>query len=429
MTLFKKIQSRLKYNPLQNARKNGVAMLMAMTSLILMIYLASEVSKDSTLEYVVNSQEINRIKAYYAARNSMDVALLRIKIYQQVSGMQLPPGFAQEIDQIWKFPFAWPLPLVGGMSTNDKDSSEEKSKEALFDGQYDHMISDEGSKIDINDLASPSEVLRTTTAKQLLNIFEQQLESNDEFRDQYQNFNFTELINRITDWMTDTQDNQSKNGGDKRAAFQALGEDYPPNRGFRTLDELRLVPGMTDEFYNLLAPQITIYGSKAINPNLASSKVLKSLDKGISDESIKEVLERRDDPDKGGPFKGASSDECRNDFKNFITGLGSQLSAEFDKIPFSCDKVLNFRIQATGRSGAGKGAVQKKLVAVVVDINKVASQVKSYVDKEKKDAQSQQQQAAGTPPPGGGKTGPTSGVQTKEPLPKGRPRIVYWSEI
>ncbi len=302
MSLFKTLQKRLKYNPLRNTGKNGIAMLMAMTSLILMIYLASEVSKDSTIEYVVNSQEINRIKAYYAARNSMDVALLRIKIYQQVATMQLPPGFAQEIDQIWKFPFAWPLPIVGGMSSSDKESSDEKSKDALFDGQYDHMISDEGSKIDINDLASPSEVLRTMTSKQILNIFQQQIDSNDAFRDQYQNFNFGELVNRITDWISDTQDNQSKNGGDKRAAFQSLGEDYPPNRGFRTLDELRLIPGMTDEFYTLLAPQITIYGAKAINPNLAPSKVLKSLDKGINDESIKEVLERRDDPDKGGPF-------------------------------------------------------------------------------------------------------------------------------
>lgn len=429
MSLFKIIQKRLKYNPLRKTRKNGIAMLMAMTSLILMVYLASEVTKDSAIEYIVNSQEINRIKAYYAARNSMEVALLRIKIYQQVATMQLPPGFAQEIDNLWKFPFGWPLPITGAMSSSDKDSSEETSKAALFDGQYDHIISDEGSKIDINDLASPSEVLRTTTAKQILNIFQQQLDTNDAFRDQYQNFNFTELVNRITDWITDNPNNQSKNGGDKRAAFQSLGEDYPPNRGFRTLDELRLIPGMTDEFYTLLAPQITIYGSKAINPNLAPSKVLKSLDKGINDESIKEVLERRDDPDKGGPFKGATSDECRKDFQTFITGFGSQLEPDFDKIPFTCDKVLNFRIQATGRSGSGKGAVQKKLTAIVIDINKIASQVKSYVDKEKKDQQQQQQQSSGqatVPPP---KTGLTSGAQKKEPLPKGRPRIVYWSEI
>jgi general secretion pathway protein K len=311
------------------------------------------------------------------------------------------------------------------MSSSDKDSSEEKSKAALFDGQYDHMISDEGSKIDINDLASPSEILRTTTAKQILNIFEQHLENNDAFRDQYQNFNFIELINRITDWISDTPDHQSKNGGDKRAAFQSLGEGYPPNRGFRTLDELRLIPGMTDEFFSLLSPQITIYGSKSINPNLAPFKVLRSLDKGINDESIKEALLRRDDPEKGGPFKGANSDECRNDFKNFIAGFGSQLTPEFDKIPFSCDKILNFRIQATGRSGSGKGAVQKKLTTVIIDINKVAAQVKSYVDKEKKEAQESSGASSDTP----SKTRPTSGPQTKEPLPKGRPRIVYWSEI
>lgn len=433
MTVLKQIQNRLKYNPLRDTRSQGIALLLAMTSLILMIYIASEVSKDSTIEYVVNSQEINRIKAYYAARNSMDVALLRIKIYQQISGQQLPAGLAQEIDQLWKFPFGWPLPMTEAMSSSAKEASEEKSKAALFDGQYDHIISDEGSKIDINDLASPSEILRTTTTNQILNIFQQHLEAHDDFRDQYQNFNFTELINRIADWISDHPDYQSKNGGDKRNAFQSLGsDDYPPNRGFRTLDELRLVPGMNDEFFNLLAPQITIYGMKAINPNLAPSKVLKSLDKGINDESIKEALERRDDPDKGGPFKGSSSDECRTDFKNFILSHGSQLDPAFDKIPFSCDKVLNFRIQATGRSGSGKGAVQKKLTAIVIDINKIAAQVKSYVDKEKKEAQSQQQASAGTPPAAGQsgqKTGPTSGAQTKEPLPKGRPRIVYWSEI
>lgn len=429
---FEKIKYRLKYNPIKQSKKNGVALLMAMTSLILMLFIASEVSKDSTIEYVVNSQEINRLKAYYAARNSIGVALLRIKIFQQVAGLNLPGGFAQEIDQLWKFPFAWPLPVLAEMSTSAAESSEEKSKEALFTGQYDQSISDEGSKIDLNDLNSPSEVLRNTTAKQLLNIFEQQLESNDEFRNLYQNYNFTELINRITDWMTDKPDNQSKNGGDKRNAFRDLGEDYPPNRGFRTVDEMRLIPGMTEEFFNLLAPQVTIYGMKAINPNLANAKVLKSLDKGITDEAIKNVLERIDDPEKGGLFKG-EGDECRKDFKTFIEGFGSQLSADFDKIPFTCDKVFNFRIQATGRSGSGKGAIQKKITVVVVDINKIAAKVKSYVDKEKKEAQSQQssgqptgQQQTTNPTT---QTGPKSGTQSKEPLPKGPPRIIYWSEI
>ncbi len=429
LNIISKVRKRLKYNPLKQKNSKGVALLLAITSMILMVYIASEVSVDSTIEYAVNSQEINRIKAYYAARNSAEIALLRIKLFQQASLMQLPPGFAQELDQIWKFPFAWPLPIGDKALSAEKDSLGETLKAALFDGQYEHSISDEGSKIDINDLASPSKTLREVTKKQLLNIFEQKLTSDEKFREQYQNYKFSELVNKITDWMSDV--NTSANGGDKRGAFQELGENYPPNRGFRTIDELRLVPGMSEEFFTLLSQNITIYGMKSINPNIASSMVLKSLDTGITDEVLKEILKRRDNPEEGGPFKGSSAEECAKDFKTFIESRGARLQPEFDQIPFICDKVINFRIQATGRSGSGKGAVQKKINFVVMDINRAVAQIKSFIDKEKK-------AAAGNQPPQidpktglplqQPQTGPTSTKPKQEPLPKGRPRVVYWSE-
>lgn len=427
---FKTLRARLKYNPLRKKNKRGIALLLAITSLLLMVYVASEVSMDSTIEYAVNIQEVNRIKAYYAARNSMDIALLRVKTFQQAAKLQLPEGFKQQLDQIWKFPFSWPLPISSEMLGADKDSLEKAQKEALFDGQYEHQILDEGSKIDINDLASPSKVLRDVTKKQLLTIFEQRIQGDDKFREQYQNFRFEELINRIADWMSST--NTSANGGDKKGAFSELGEFYPPNRGFRTIDELRLVPGMNEEFFTILSPLTTIYGMKAINPNVAAQNVLKSLDAGITDEAIKEAIERRDDPEKGGPFKGGTSEECRKDFKSFIESRGSRLSTEFDQIPFMCDKVTNFRVIATGRSGGGKGAVQKKIVAVTMDINKAALQVRNYIDEERK----QQQQAAGqTPQNPNGTAGPKSPpagqsqTSAQDPLPKGRPRIVYWAEF
>lgn len=432
--MMKTLRQRLKYNPLKKSPRKGVALLLAITSLILMVYVASEVTKDSTLEYVVNSQEVNRIKAYYAARNSVDVALLRIKIFQQLQGMNLPGGFAQELDQIWKFPFAWPLPLPKSSFTKT-DANGNVANEALFDGQYEHFIDDEGSKIDINDLASPSKTLQEITAKQILNIFEQKLDSDQAFADEYRNFNFTELINRITDWMSEV--NTSKNGGDKRAAFQSLNtdgrSDYPPNRGFRTLEELRLVPGMNNVLFELLKPSITIYGMKAINPNVASELVLKSLDKNMTDEAIKAAIERREDTNKGGPFVGEDSNSCRTDFKNFVQGYGIQLDAEFEKIPFNCKQILNFRIDATGRSGSGKGAMQKKITAIVMDISSAGANVKNLVAEDKKASQQgggqggQSGQPGSGQPGGGQQAGSTSGQ--KDALPKGRPRIVYWSEI
>jgi len=421
---LKTFRERLSYNPVGlnvKSRRNGVALLLAVTSLLLMVFVASEVSKDSTIEYVVNTHEVQRIKAYYAARNSLDIALLRIKVYQQASRMNLPAGFAQQLNQVWNFPFAWPLPITADMMMGAKDDIENTTKESLFDGVYMHTILDEGSKIDINDLGSPSKTLREVTQKQILNIFENKINSDDKFKNKYQNYNFTELINRIGDWMSDK--NTSYNGGDKRSAFRELGENFPPNRGFRTIDELRLIPGMTEEFFSVMSPSITIYGSKAINPNTASELVLKSLDTGMTSEAVKEAISRRDDTEKGGPFQGGSSDECRNSFKSFVESQGARLSPEFDKIPFICDKVTNFKIEAIGRSGNGQGSVQKKIIVYVMDLQKAGNTVKNLLDKEK---QAQQINNGQTQTPAN--SGPRPATSTQDPLPKGRPRIVYWSE-
>ena len=109
----KELLQRLKYNPLAGKKnKKGVALILAVTSLLFMVYIAKEVSRDSLIEYAVNSQELNRLKAYYAARNGMSVALLRVKLFQQVTRMSLPPSFSTQLEQVWKFPFAWPCHSV-----------------------------------------------------------------------------------------------------------------------------------------------------------------------------------------------------------------------------------------------------------------------------------------------------------------------------
>lgn len=420
---FKLIRARLGHNPLgTKIQKKGVALIMAITILMFMVYVAKEVSRDSLIEYAVNSQELNRLKAYYAARNGMDVALLRIKIFQQTSRLALPPGMSGELDQIWKFPFAWPIPIGKEVNSVARDSVAKLNGESFMDASYTHTIEDEGSKIDVNDLISPSKTLRDVTRKELLTLFERKIENDEEFRTNYQNFRFDDLVNRMTDWMSDK--NTSAGGGSKKQFFSELGETYPPNRGFRTVDEMRLVPGMNEEFFNILADQVTIYGMKAINPNTAPENVLKSLDKGMSDEAVKAAVERRKDPDLGGPFKGTTADACLKDFKDFVISRGARLDPSFDQIPMICDKVINFRVKSTGVFGSGAHAVVKEITTVVIDLSRSANQIKSYVTKEK---------AANTPPatnPDGTPkaAGPTSPAPKQDPLPKGPPRVVYWSE-
>jgi general secretion pathway protein K len=426
----KKILQRLKHNPLRPAsNRKGVALILAVTSLMFMVYIASEVTRDSAIEYIVNSQELNRLKTYYAARSGMQIALLRIKLFQQASRLTLPPGFAKQLDQIWKFPFAWPLPIPKEVNAVDTETMQKSMQESFMDSTYYHTIEDEGTKIDINDLGSPSKTLKQITRRQLLNIFSQKIEADEEFRLAYQNTRFEDLIDRITDWMSDS--NTAENaGGDKKGYFSSLGEGYPPNRGFRTIDELRLVPGMSDEFFNILAPQITIYGMKAINPNTASKEILKSLDSGMNDDAIKAVIERRNDPEKNGDFEG-DGENCLKNFKTFVVQNGAnQLTEEFDKIPMVCDKTINFRIISTGTFGQGQYAMKKDITAIVVDVGRSAQQIKTFLDTEKKQNQPGQNPPANQNQQPGGGAGPKPGSNTQAtvPLPKGPPRIVYWSE-
>lgn len=391
--------------------------MLAIACLMLIMYFANEVSYDSNVEYLVNSQGLNRVKAYYAAKSAMQLSLLRIKIYQQAQskfGAQL--GNSPLLDQIWKFPFAWPLPIPDELNAIDKENFKKLTKESSMDASYFVTIEDEGSKIDLNDLNSPSKVLRETTKKQLLNIFEQKKKDDEVFARIHGNVNFEELVNRIADWMSNKS--ESLNGGDKRSAYADLNQEaqsdyYPPNRGFRTLAELHMVPGMNDDFYTLLEPKITIYGMKGINPNLATKDVLKSLDPAMTDEVVAEIVKRRDSEDLGGPFK-CDQNGGSSDFWNFVQQKGVRVQGNPEEIPLICDTVMNFKIKSTGEFGSAT----REITAIVMDLNKTASKVKTYVDKEKsKDNDPNKKEDPNK-----------KNTDTKDPIPKGPPRIVYWNE-
>ncbi|WP_253721048.1 general secretion pathway protein GspK [Bdellovibrio bacteriovorus] len=405
--------------PLSNQR--GVAMMVTVACIMLIMYFAMEVSYDSNVEYLVNSQSLNRVKAYYAAKSGMQLSLLRIKIYQQAQskfGAQL--GNSPMLDQIWKFPFAWPMPIPDELSAVDKDNFKKIFKESSMDSSYIVTIEDEGSKIDLNDLNSPSKSLQEMTKKQLLNIFEQKKQEDEEFAREYSNVRFEELINNIADWMSPKS--QSLNGGDKRANYAELNQlsqtdYYPPNRAFRTIAELHMVPGMNDTFFDLLQPRITIYGMKGINPNLATKEVLKSLDPAMTDEVVAEIIKRRETEEEGGPFK-CDQNGGSQDFWSFVQQKGIRIMGNPEDIPMTCDTVMNFKIRSTGEFA---GAT-REITAIVMDLNRAATKIKSFVDKEKQDPNPPPEDPTKPKTPTGGNNNQSNQVQ------KGPPRIVFWQE-
>jgi general secretion pathway protein K len=288
-----------------------------------------------------------------------------------------------------------------------------------MEAQYATTIVSEGSKLDINDLGSEVKTLREATKRQLLKIFQSKMENDDQFRHKYDGFNFEELVNNIQDWID--ADKESLNGGDEQKYYrdfdlEGSNVDFiPANHPFKTMDELHLIAGMKDDFYQLLAPAVTVYGTMGVNVNYAEKDMLMALDSSMTEEAVTAIMERRSNPDKGGPFP--AGDDCEKEFLNFIKPYGVNVQAiENSGVPLICDPEFNFRITSTGTISN----VRREITVVTFDIDNLADRyAQMLID---------QDQGSGgddpsTPPPTS-----TGGQNSKIQVPKGRPTVVYWEE-
>lgn len=393
--------------------ERGVALLMAMASLLIMTFIAVEVQYGTQVEALASNQAINRLKAYYAAKAGIEISLYRIQMYRKATSQfgKMLGDNAKLLDKIWQMPLAWPPPIPKDMGRANKDTFEKPLKEALFDGKYLTTIEVEEGKIDINDLGSQSKVIAESAKAKIMNIFTQKIKGEDTWAEKYQNFNFEELVNNIADWVDENTTKVS--GGDENVDYQEIKETdkLPPNQPFKTIEELHQVAKMEDAIYDIIAPHISVYGSKSLNVNQASKEVLKSLDPNMTQEMVDKILERRNDPQKGGPFKNAE------DLYGFLEGLGLRTGDLKQKnYPLEFDKVINFRISSIGNSAN----ITRKIIAVVYDFDRVKDQLKDQLNKEK-NPNATQTQTNPNPDPKSQPPPTTEKIQ-------GRPNIVYWFE-
>jgi len=347
--------------------QKGVALLMALVSLSLLMFIAIEVGYDSTVDYVVARQQVDRISAYYAAKSGVKLSLLRLQIFkqqmQQLGPMiQQQPELRSQLDLIWSFPLMWPMPseLPGVKTTEmDQDMIKDATEESIMVGQYTTQISAEGGKIAINALGDPScgnnqnppppnapPNICQQTYEAVLKVFKSELEQNEKFRRKFSSFRFEELVNNIQDYID--ADSFSKNSSDESSAYRDIPDrdtKMPPNHPLRTLDELHQVAGMTDELYKILAPRVSIYGDPGINVNYANKDVLMSLDPSMTELAADKAISRRNNPKEGGPFRDPGS------FLDFIKQFGVDTNRIVQSgIKLRTEEPYNFRIVSTGLS-------------------------------------------------------------------------------
>ena len=354
--------------------QQGSAIMLAIFTVTFVIFLTTEISKNTIMEYLTSSVEIKKVQAQYAADACLKLNLLRIKGYQQANnalGDQIPD--LSMLDTIWQFPLNWPPTLPTNISQFDSSTIKKTVGGSLMKHQFVSSISSEGGKIDINDLGSPSEGLRNKTKLQILQRLQSRvLNGDDSFAERYANFNFEELVNNIADWVD--QDQESQNGGGEQAYYTDYRNEFiPPNRPFKTMQEMHMVAGMTHEIFNILAPEITLFGVKGVNINQADQEVLMSLfsqyDPQTANELVTEILKRRNSPELGGPFK---------DEEEFVGFLGAFIDPQgFNdsegKIPLFFGAELNFKISCIGVVGN----MTREIEAVVYDATSVQGRLQT----------------------------------------------------
>ena len=409
--------------------ESGSALMIAIFSVSFMIIIATQVMYATSVEFVMSAKSVDQVKAYYAAKAGLEMSLLRIQIYRKAKAMigdSLPDKSI--LDQIWQFPFAWPPIIPMGSDKSAKSGIDKVVKNSGMQAKYISLISSEGSKIDINDLASPSKVMAQAVHGQILQIFQSKVKSDEAFAAEYSSYDFDKLINNIADWVS--EGNTSVDGsGDKKSRYSQFSNDFiPPDQPMKTLSELHMVRDMKDDFYNTLAPNITVFGAKAININMASKEVLMSLSPQITIDRATEILKLRSLPTRG-PF---------HDLKDFLATLNSLgISGDpftdpktNETIPLSFDSEFNFRIKSTGISGK----VQRTLEAVVYDFDRVKANLSQQLQAQKNAATTAAPTA--TPPttnPQGGAVAPSpspsaSPTPQKIDVPNERPSVIYWEE-
>ena len=320
-------------------QSSGAILFIILTVFMILIPLVQGVWMDSQSYYQLRRTVVNRMKARANAQSGLDLSLLRLYIFKGAEKsipQKIKSQFVSVLDQSWLFPFQWPLLDTGDLLESEKDLLEEINKQSFLEGGYSNSIKPEDGLLDLNNLSSPFESFREFTYLSLLQLLLLQVEEHDELKDKYDESSLEEIVNNIADGMD--LDREKQNGG--------LEDKLALNRSFISLEELKKIPGLEEDLYQLLKPYVTVYGSSSLNINYSKDKILEAL--GLPPDLVEQVLFRIDPQSELYQPFGSKEDFC-----NFSIEQGYDFCKDLIDVYghldlLSFDSPIAFRIKSRG---------------------------------------------------------------------------------
>jgi general secretion pathway protein K len=284
-------------------RQRGAALIMVLGSLVILSVMLSEFQDEMSTEFASAMSDRDALKAEYAAKSAVNLSRLLIAAeptVRQAAGilmMALGGGGKAPQIPIWEFSGQ----ILGAF--NDATGAESFNSLGLDASQgeglglegagFELRIVDEDSKIGINNAGRSSFGARDVSRQLMGLIGGPQYDSLFERSDNGDFSNRFDICSAIIDWVDANQDIENCDGtsqatsmGAEDAYYRNMPEPYQrKNAAFDSLEELRLVRGVGDDFWStFIEPDpdeprerpVSVWSSGKININTTSPRTLLS---------------------------------------------------------------------------------------------------------------------------------------------------------
>ena len=371
---------------LRNSR--GVAMLMALTTMVILGLLVGELVYEVGVYNSLVFRQRDQFRAELLAKSALRIAILQLHATQLSKAKMKTMGLEESMaDKIWQTPLILPPPTPPGLGPSDTEALAAFKKSLGLEGMMAVVILPESDKLSLNNLvwlnagkttnASTNDQTKggtlaggnnpapLTPEKQkealkaarndyvniLKGIIDQKKESDDKFREKYQNLNPEVLIGNLVAWM-DPNTTVDGDGADKKDYYSKLEPPIGIKEGPLTSEsELHLIKDFDDTIVKIFTENFTVQSTSSLNVNKASVNLIRALIPELEAQDAEKIIKRRENIDQGGPFASES------DFWKFIEPFfGSRFQEVKKHFSEKGIKILDsenaFRVIVTGESGA-----------------------------------------------------------------------------
>jgi general secretion pathway protein K len=305
---------RKKRRPARSARPRvrgakGVALLLTMTAIAILAVVVADMHESTTTAYMVATTERDQLRAEYIARSGLNLTRLLIAqepairtvvapLYQMLTSR--PPPMLP----VWQYADGILRPFCNYEAAEEMTNTvgvDFRTAEGLGDigGTCEIVSLAENSMLNLNDpLNADGDRARISVAMQsfaMMGGYQSPSPYDPLFDRRDADNQFTsrlDVVSALIDWWDQDTDRTNFDPGASTVTSSGTEDDVyrryqdpyePRNAPFDSMEELRLVRGVSDDFWaTFVEPDpedprtrtITIYGSGAVNPNEAPAAVL-----------------------------------------------------------------------------------------------------------------------------------------------------------